>query len=289
MVMPNRRIVNGERYRYGYQGEYAETDEETGKPAFQLRMYDPRINRWLTPDPKGQFHSPYLAMGNNWVSFVDPDGGECCGGSGTDDDPFILDEVVITASGNASGVSSDSWTRYIPVYGSGVDAYDSFSRGDYWTGAMHTALAISDVFLVKSLVVGAGKFVVRQTAKKITTEVAEQATRKFWTNSVKFKNTKVFQRDDIIDVALKDARGRSNLQRMKKGIAPITPDGKSVNLHHMLQSEKGAIAEVTAAFHKSNHKILHINPNTIGSGIDRIKFAAFRTSYWKQRALDFAK
>ncbi|WP_420553527.1 RHS repeat domain-containing protein [Tenacibaculum aiptasiae] len=77
MVMPNRQFVNGEPYRYGYQGEFSETDSETGKQAFQLRLYDPRINRWLSPDPYGQFYSPYLAMGNNGVNFVDPDGGYC--------------------------------------------------------------------------------------------------------------------------------------------------------------------------------------------------------------------
>ena len=75
MVMPNRQIINGEAYRYGYQGEYAETDPETGKVAFQLRLYDPRINRWLTTDPAGQYHSPYMAMGNNFMNGVDADGG----------------------------------------------------------------------------------------------------------------------------------------------------------------------------------------------------------------------
>lgn len=40
-------------------------------------MYDSRIMRWLSPDPYGQFNSPYLAMGNNWISYVDPDGGFC--------------------------------------------------------------------------------------------------------------------------------------------------------------------------------------------------------------------
>lgn len=30
--------------------------------------------RWLVPDPAGQYHSPYLGMGNNPVSGVDPDG-----------------------------------------------------------------------------------------------------------------------------------------------------------------------------------------------------------------------
>lgn len=75
MPMPNRQLINGEPYRYAYQGQ--ELDPETGKVAFQLRLYDPRINRWLTVDPYGQHASPYLAMGNNPISNTDPDGGLC--------------------------------------------------------------------------------------------------------------------------------------------------------------------------------------------------------------------
>jgi hypothetical protein len=33
------------------------------------------VSRWLTVDPKGQFTSPYIGMGNNPISAVDPDGG----------------------------------------------------------------------------------------------------------------------------------------------------------------------------------------------------------------------
>ncbi|MCT4644997.1 MAG: RHS repeat-associated core domain-containing protein [Carboxylicivirga sp.] len=74
MQMPGLQVNN---YRFGYQGEYAEdeTEEKTKANTFQLRLYDARIGRWLTTDPKGQYHSPYLAMGNNPVSRVDPDGG----------------------------------------------------------------------------------------------------------------------------------------------------------------------------------------------------------------------
>ncbi|MGP1994251.1 RHS repeat-associated core domain-containing protein [Zobellia laminariae] len=72
MAMPGRNIVGD--YRYNFQGQ--ELDKETGKVAFELRLYDPRINRWLTTDPAGQYASPYLSMGNNWVNRVDPDGGE---------------------------------------------------------------------------------------------------------------------------------------------------------------------------------------------------------------------
>jgi RHS repeat-associated protein len=62
-------------YRYGYQGDFAEEDKETGFNHFQLRQYDPVIGRWLIPDPARQYHSPYLAFGNNPVNRVDPDGG----------------------------------------------------------------------------------------------------------------------------------------------------------------------------------------------------------------------
>lgn len=43
--------------------------------AFQLRLWDGRIGRWLSPDPYGQHSSPYSSMGNNPVSHIDNDGG----------------------------------------------------------------------------------------------------------------------------------------------------------------------------------------------------------------------
>ncbi|WP_303316690.1 RHS repeat-associated core domain-containing protein [Flavivirga abyssicola] len=71
MPMPNRD--NGENsYRYAYQGQ--EKDPETGKEAFELRLWDSRIGRWLTTDPAGQYASPYLGMGNNPLNLVDLDG-----------------------------------------------------------------------------------------------------------------------------------------------------------------------------------------------------------------------
>jgi len=73
MPMPNRHNVDEEGYRYAYQGQ--EKDPETGKEAFELRLWDSRIGRWLTTDPKGQYSSPYLGMGNNPINRIDPDGG----------------------------------------------------------------------------------------------------------------------------------------------------------------------------------------------------------------------
>lgn len=36
--------------------------------------YDAALGRWFGVDPQNQFASPYLAMGNNPVMMVDPDG-----------------------------------------------------------------------------------------------------------------------------------------------------------------------------------------------------------------------
>jgi RHS repeat-associated protein len=69
------REITREPYRHGYQGQFAEKDGETGWNAFELRMYDARVARWLSTDPEGQFFSPYAAMGNNPVTGTDPDGG----------------------------------------------------------------------------------------------------------------------------------------------------------------------------------------------------------------------
>ena len=41
---------------------------------FHARMYDPATATWSVPDPAEQFSNPYLAMGNNPVANVDPDG-----------------------------------------------------------------------------------------------------------------------------------------------------------------------------------------------------------------------
>jgi RHS repeat-associated protein len=117
MPMPGRNIVGD--YRYNFQGQ--ELDKETGKVAFEARLYDPRIMRWLTTDPAGEFHSPYLAMGNNFPNVIDPDG-RCttcpdnakigdtyehaefgtleytANGWGSDSAGFVMDDIVVVGT-----------------------------------------------------------------------------------------------------------------------------------------------------------------------------------------------
>lgn len=69
-LLPSRNSLN---YRYAFQGQ--ELDTETGMEAFQLRLWDGRIGRWLSIDPYREYQSPYIGMGNNPISLTDPNGG----------------------------------------------------------------------------------------------------------------------------------------------------------------------------------------------------------------------
>lgn len=70
MPMPGRNVEGN--YRYKFQGQ--EKDLETGMEAFEARLWDARIGRWIAPDPSGQYYSPYLSVGNNPINTIDPDG-----------------------------------------------------------------------------------------------------------------------------------------------------------------------------------------------------------------------
>ncbi len=65
--------------KFGYQGAYAEEEEETEWNEFDLRMYNPQIGLWNGVDPMDEFASPYIGMGSNPVNLVDPSGGNVFG------------------------------------------------------------------------------------------------------------------------------------------------------------------------------------------------------------------
>ena len=74
MPMPQRQMTDANQYRYAFQGQ--EMDDETGNEAFELRLWDSRIGRWLSPDPSNQYHSPYLGMGNNAMNGIESRGSD---------------------------------------------------------------------------------------------------------------------------------------------------------------------------------------------------------------------
>jgi RHS repeat-associated protein len=124
-ILPGRQVQSGIGYRFAYQGQ--EKDDETKLTNFELRQYDPRIGRWNNPDPYQQHHSPYLAMSNNPVSSIDPDGGE-------DDWGPTLYETA-TQQNNPDAVnnyqnSDPDYTHISGSIGGGINANNSFTSND---------------------------------------------------------------------------------------------------------------------------------------------------------------
>lgn len=114
-MLPGRSVSNGSSYRYGFNGK--ENDNEVkgegNQQDYGLRIYDPRLGRFLSVDPLTKsfpFYSPYQYAGNTPIQAIDLDGGEPKGYKW--DNPYV-------ASHPGSGVSRVS-SEYdqAPLYGS---------------------------------------------------------------------------------------------------------------------------------------------------------------------------
>lgn len=60
--------------KFTYNGKELENDLGLNWYHYGARFYDPQLGRWHVVDPHDEFNSPYLALGNNPVKFLDPDG-----------------------------------------------------------------------------------------------------------------------------------------------------------------------------------------------------------------------
>jgi hypothetical protein len=82
-----------------------------------------------------------------------------------------------------TGVGENSygpeWVSYVPIIGSGRDAYRDFQKGDYGWAVFNAAMAVSDVFLVKSIVVAGGKVLIRGGIK-LTSGHSWAQTKAYW-------------------------------------------------------------------------------------------------------------
>ncbi|MBY8881583.1 HNH/ENDO VII family nuclease [Actinacidiphila acidipaludis] len=123
-----------------------------------------------------------------------------------------------------------------------------------------------------------------------TPVLVHNSSCQYW-SLTEYKGQRIYQRDDLVNpdyYSPADKYGRSNLKRMQQGLAPMGPDDKPLNLHHMLQTQDGPIAEVTSSMHFGNYSQLHWKVGTnIPSGIDRDAFNAWKSQYWKNRAAGF--
>ena len=90
--------------------------------------------------------------------------------------------------------------------------------------------------------------------------------------------------NNTFDPKLVDKQGRTNVQRMEQGLAPIGTDGKSVNIHHIDQTNNGPVMEITATQHQQNYGELHSNTGQMPSQINRPEFNSWRRGYWEWRS-----
>lgn len=90
-----------------------------------------------------------------------------------------------------------------------------------------------------------------------------------------------------IDLDQKDVFGKSNLERMQAGLAPLDANKQPIELHHIGQKQESCLAELTFSEHRGtgNDNILHNKRQE--SAIDRPGFARERAEHWMARAADF--
>lgn len=169
--------------------------------AMDWRQYDSAIGRFVSIDYMAEFmpeFTPYHFGYNSPVEFNDPTGlcPEClndvkeptAGQSYTDSKGTVhiytpnqdgnggtwvgqIENVVITGTTtkNTESVGQPgAMEGAIPVWGSTRASIDHFQNGNYWRGTAYAALAVSDLFLVKSLVTGGVKLGVGLFAKSST-------------------------------------------------------------------------------------------------------------------------
>jgi RHS repeat-associated protein len=114
MLEPGRKFAQGNgRYHYGFNGK--ENDNEVkgegNQQDYGLRIYDPRLGKFLSVDPltaSYPWYSPYQFAGNNPIKFIDLDGGEPKDPGKHDGQGAIAPQIV---DGNTcEGTDNNRWT-----------------------------------------------------------------------------------------------------------------------------------------------------------------------------------
>lgn len=135
---------SGGDYRYGYQGQ-EKSQNDVNWEQFELRLYNHDLGRWSSPDPYGQFHSPYLAMGNNPVSMVDPNGGYVYGARGRHDPGmahfYRASVAAFCQPGAIGGVDASSSASWM---GGEYDDSGNSSYGGGGGGGTMTVIALNN-------------------------------------------------------------------------------------------------------------------------------------------------
>ncbi|MCC8350748.1 T7SS effector LXG polymorphic toxin [Bacillus sp. AF23] len=110
--------------------------------------------------------------------------------------------------------------------------------------------------------------------------------------NIKDVSRRVYTMKDI-DINQKDRKGRTNLELMKDGKAPLAKDGTKINLHHLIQEEPGNIVEIPNSLHTKYSEVIH-KLKTDGESFRndpelKVQYEYFRARYWKWRATQYTE
>ncbi|HIP13587.1 MAG TPA: nuclease [Arcobacter sp.] len=99
-------------------------------------------------------------------------------------------------------------------------------------------------------------------------------------------NDRTVLKDNNINPDLIDAKGRTNLERMERGLAPLDENGRPYNLHHIGQNSDSPLAELRDDVHKSKDGILHdkSKPSEVHGSNSSVNWDKERCAHWKARA-----
>jgi hypothetical protein len=83
-----------------------------------------------------------------------------------------------------------------------------------------------------------------------------------------------------IDWNITDEFGRTNIERIKAGVAPIDASGKSYELHHIGQKSDSPLAILSYSEHHSsgNFSILHYAEE--GKNVTDVEWSAQKKEFW---------
>jgi RHS repeat-associated protein len=129
-------------------------NEGNGLYFYRARYYSPLLGRFVNEDPAEDGLNFYSYTDNNPINLIDPFG------------------LAVSAPGFGESL--------IPIWGSGRQSIHDFQCGHYIWGTFNAALAVSDVFLVKSLFTAVGKVGVEGLVKVAGSHTWD-ATRKWMT------------------------------------------------------------------------------------------------------------
>jgi RHS repeat-associated protein len=154
MVMPGRKFSSTTNYRYGFNGKEEDDDVkgDGNQQDYGLRIYDPRLGKFLSVDPlttSYPWYTPYQFAGNSPIANIDLDGAEPKPSTkGTEEGQSeTTSEKVFHAAARGSQweTKQKTWFWHSGGHGTGVlkngpdgNAYEEVTKAGWYTSEEYT-------------------------------------------------------------------------------------------------------------------------------------------------------